>query len=91
MVLVTYGLNVDVCQSRDERFECNRGVVHAFQKHTLIADYHAVREELLSSLFCDPCNLIDMVNVRMKTDLLAQLPSLIGEIDQGVRPCIVRV
>jgi hypothetical protein len=73
----TYGLDVDLRKGLDEvrqRFVC---VVDAFQQDRLVADYDPVFEQIVRRPSRNPGDLLGVVDVSVKTNLLSHLPALL--------------
>jgi hypothetical protein len=75
-LVMTYRLDIDLCKRLDEVRQRFDRVVHAIQKHRLIADYHAMLKQVICGLARNPRDLIGVIDMSVKTDLLALLPAL---------------
>lgn len=82
----TYRLNVDARKFFDKLGHGLVGVVDAFQKDRLVTHNHPMLEQVVRSLPCDPGDFARMVDMSMETNLLSQVPAVLGEADQSLSP-----
>jgi hypothetical protein len=84
----TYRLYVHACKRFDELHKIFRRIIDTIEKHRLVTHDYSVLEKTIGSFASDPRDLIDMVDVRMQTDLLGHLSAFVRELDEGVCPGI---
>jgi hypothetical protein len=81
-----YRLDIHACKRPDQVREIFCFVVDAVEQDRLISHYHAVLEETIRSLACDPGNFTDVIEVRVEAHLFRHLPAFVRQFDQRVGP-----